>query len=193
MSWTEQIKKDVLRTNLSSSLRKRLQWILVEYSLWDPELGYTQGMNYTCAMIIRLFPRLRCKNLLKKFKELMRIQVSHEYTVRDMYTTGFPGLQCVLDKIRELLDKEVAQVLSDSEIEIEHFAVGWILTLFSCQLASKETTAMFKNLMKTKNFQSYIDKSVQIITKCVRESDFLEWTLLGSQFEHLLSKLKDFK
>ena len=51
-----QINKDVLRTSpigvFRSTLKESLTRVLLGYSLYDPEISYTQGMNFVVAIIL---------------------------------------------------------------------------------------------------------------------------------------------
>lgn len=191
MNHIDQIKKDIPRTLCSS--RKKLFWILYEYSKFDQDLGYTQGMNYICALIIHLYPRYSAKKLLNIFKKVMNIKISSEYIVRDMYTNGFPGLVYLLAQLNNLLTSEIKRVLSDSYVQLEHFVPQWFLTMFTCQLSNQTCKKMIKESLSTNSFNVYIEKAVHIITECITQSDFIEWILLDTQFEQLLLKFKEFK
>jgi hypothetical protein len=190
MDPVDQIKKDIPRTRCTS--RKRLFWILSEYSKIDTHLGYTQGMNYTCALIIDTFPRYSAKKQLQIFKNLLNIPISRDFTVRDMYTNGFPGLIFLIESLKQTLDTDIKRVLNDSCIELEHFVPQWFLTLFTCQLSQTHCKKMLKQILKTQCFDTYVNSAKYIITECIKQSDFLEWILLDTQFEQLLSRLKEF-
>ncbi len=188
-----QISKDIPRTKFygkkSSRNAKILNFVLNTYAL---NTGlYTQGMNYTCALIIMCYPRLHAGQILKKFNTLMNIEIGSGLIVKDIYIDDFPGLKYIFSEIMSRLHVDLVNVLQNSGVHLEHFAVGWVITLLSCQFNPRLCKQMLKNLFKFRNFGIYIEYIVEVIIDCIKQTDFLEWELLGETFYPLLLKFKE--
>lgn len=127
----EQILKDLPRTfanfdvfNYASKLQQ-LYRILYSYTLYDPQLGYTQGMN------------LLVGGLLLHTEESVAfwlfVTLIEDYDMRDVFTDSMGGIQRLCGVLQKLINHylpKLAKHFKQNDIRIEMFASTWILSLF---------------------------------------------------------------
>lgn len=126
-----QIMKDIPRTfsNLDifsyASVLQQLYRILYSYFIYDPQLGYTQGMNLVAGALL-----MHCEENVAFW---LFVTLIEDYEMRDVFSDSLGGIQhhCrVLEKLIKHYLPKLHQHFQDNDIMIEMFASPWILSLF---------------------------------------------------------------
>lgn len=110
--------------------RNSLRNILRAYSLFDKELGYTQGMAFHAAMLLSYMDE---KCAYACFKELMH---SEKFGLRHYYLPGFPrlnDLQKVWQIVFERQYKKIYQRFERDGIIMYMYIPQWFLSAFMNQ------------------------------------------------------------
>ncbi|CAN6611978.1 GTPase-activating protein Gyp5p [Trichomonascus vanleenenianus] len=121
------IKRDIARTSFvknanSNSLFK----IIKAYSLFDPEVGYTQGMAFIAVPLLL--------NMQEQEAFCLLVHLMKDYGLRQMFLTDMPGLHLRLYQFDRLLEDTVPDVhthLARQGVRSSMYASQWFLTLFS--------------------------------------------------------------
>ncbi|KAI0464076.1 hypothetical protein LJB42_001677 [Komagataella kurtzmanii] len=124
------IKRDLCRTSFvtNSDMRHKsneLYQIIKAYSIFDPELGYTQGLAFIVV------PLLMNMNESETF--CLLVTLMKNYGFRDLYLPEMPGLHLKLfqfDRLLEDLTPEIASHLRKQGVQSSMYATQWFLTLF---------------------------------------------------------------
>lgn len=121
------INKDINRTPMSGSVNKdSLARVLKAYSLFDAEVGYTQGMAFIVVPLLMELSEPECFSL---FVQLMKI-----YDFRSMFVTDMPGLHLKLYQFERMLEdgnEPLSTHLRRQGIHPTMYASQWFITLFS--------------------------------------------------------------
>ena len=132
--YNEHIIKDLTRTfpdditfNKNSLRYYKLYNILNTYSNFNKQIGYTQGLNFICAIGLTLFDKeeevfVFLDGLINRFDLDIYMGINNKNLVKN------------LDYFSKLLKKYVPDIISffDSKLlNHEFFTTNWILTLFS--------------------------------------------------------------
>lgn len=126
-----QIMKDIPRTfsNLDIfsyvSALQQLYRILYSYFIYDPQLGYTQGMNMLVGALLM--------HSEESVAFWLFVSLIEDYEMRDVFTDSLGGLQrhCgVINKLCKQYLPKLAYHFEQYDIQIEMFASSWILSLF---------------------------------------------------------------
>lgn len=124
------IKRDLCRTSFVTNSDMRLKsnelyQIIKAYSIFDPELGYTQGLAFIVV------PLLMNMNESETF--CLLVTLMKNYGFRDLYLPEMPGLHLKLfqfDRLLEDLTPEIASHLRKQGVQSSMYATQWFLTLF---------------------------------------------------------------
>ena len=133
LPFTVTIKKDLDRSLpkiKDFSEKKKLDYlknILYAIGFQDPELGYTQGMNFIAALLLHY---LEEEQAFKCFYQILNGQRTMH---RNFFITGFPRLE-VANKMLEILLKKyyprILKNLNEQDIMFNFFSSGWFMTAF---------------------------------------------------------------
>ena len=121
----EQKKADYTgATGGQASLRR----VLRAYSVYDPEVGYCQGMNFIAATFIAFMPEEEA------FWTLVAAMNESPYTMRGLFKEGMSGAHEVLyvaDKLVGQFLPRLSRHLERENVHITMYATQWLLTLYS--------------------------------------------------------------
>ena len=149
-----QIKLDVARTFRVFNLKflnsevemgeNKLYNLLKVYAMViEPEIGYTQGMNFIAAIIL-----MNCPNEALACFMFMKV-LNKDYWVR-MFISSTPKLFDMSQKIMDQIEKRdpaLFQHLFEYQIYLEIVLAGPLLTFFSSNLGFSESTHILTNYM----------------------------------------------
>lgn len=121
------IEKDLDRTSMVKHVdTKQLERVLRAYSLFDPEVGYTQGMAFITV------PLLLDLNEAHVFSLLVRLMKAYDF--RSLYLPEMPGLHLKLHQFDRLIEERVEKVsthLKRQGVLSTMYASQWFLTAFA--------------------------------------------------------------
>ncbi|CCH62122.1 hypothetical protein TBLA_0G01790 [Henningerozyma blattae CBS 6284] len=122
------IRRDIRRTNfVNESKTEALFNVIKVYSIYDPDVGYTQGMAFIAAPLILNFEKES-----DAFGLLVRLMKS--YGLRDFFLTDMPGLMITLYQFDRLLEENSPMLYSHlgrEGIRSTMYATQWFLTFFA--------------------------------------------------------------
>eukprot|EP00286_Rhodomonas_abbreviata_P018701 CAMPEP_0181300608 /NCGR_PEP_ID=MMETSP1101-20121128/6979_1 /TAXON_ID=46948 /ORGANISM="Rhodomonas abbreviata, Strain Caron Lab Isolate" /LENGTH=473 /DNA_ID=CAMNT_0023405853 /DNA_START=46 /DNA_END=1464 /DNA_ORIENTATION=- len=97
------------------------------YAVHDPEVGYSQGLNFLCAVLLL---HMRQEHAFWVLVQLMR-----RYRMQGLFRADSPQLAVELFKFQRLLLRSCPSLyhhLANEGVEVSMFLSEWALTLFSC-------------------------------------------------------------
>jgi hypothetical protein len=184
-----EIRRDINRTfptlkffqELKSLGQNQLFNVLKAYSLYNPEVGYCQGMGFIVGMLLSHMDELDAINVL-----VALMSKDGEYNMQGLYKPGLPLLNEYLAKLDRMIDTDLPR-LSDHftalGIETSMFASQWILTLFVYNLEWSQAKLMF-NLFLVFKMEVVLKFALYILQRCEKE-------LLSMGFEEVLGKVNN--
>lgn len=137
--WTDIILRDINRTFPSHPFfrdrggmgQTSLLNVLVAYALFDPELGYCQGMGYLAGILLLYM------SAEDVFWLLVCLLNHPRYALRGLYTEGMPQLSMyfyLLEKLVETHLPKLSNHLMNAGVHLSMYASTWFMTLFSYNL-----------------------------------------------------------
>jgi hypothetical protein len=134
------MKRDLPRTLPTHSMfrgagsvgQQRLERVLLSYCALDPEVSYVQGQGFIVSILLLHMPEADAFGLFVQMMQGRRFQM------RDLYRSGFPLLQRMLELFRRLLRLVAPQLMEHFDVigvDPAFFASHWFLTLFAYQLS----------------------------------------------------------
>ncbi|CCG83355.1 Putative uncharacterized protein [Taphrina deformans PYCC 5710] len=125
---------------------ERLAGVLRAYSLYDPAVGYVQGLHMVAATLL-----LYCKDE-EAFSLLVKLM--KDYNLRSLYLPDMPGLHIRLyqfDRMVEELLPAVHVHLIRSGVTSSMYASQWFLTLFANKFPIPLVIRIFDVVIMTKD------------------------------------------
>lgn len=128
---SDAIECDISRTFATHVMFQRgvgqssLQRVLRAYALFDPEVGYTQGMSYVAAMFLLY--------LTEEDSFWMLVTVMTQYRQRLCFLPGIPKVYSSFYVANALLSKNLPKLwkhLNTIELSTSMFATQWFMTVF---------------------------------------------------------------
>lgn len=179
----KQIKKDLSRTRFvseASMLDKGdgLYNIIKAYSLYDTEVGYTQGMAFITV------PLLMNMNESEAFCALVKLMKN--YNLREFYLPDMPGLHLVLYQFERLLEDLCPKLhthLVRQGVKSSMYASQWFLTMFAYKFPLEIVIRIF-DVIVAEGIEASLKFAVALMQKN-------EEKLLTFNFDQLLDYLKD--
>lgn len=133
------IAKDLDRTPMAKVVdRESLARLLKAYSLFDPEVGYTQGMAFIAVPILMELPEAEAFSL---FAQLMKV-----YDFRSVFIAEMPGLHLKLYQFDRLVEDNLEIVhthLKRQGVQSSMYASQWFLTMFAYRFPPELVTRIF--------------------------------------------------
>lgn len=133
------IAKDLDRTPMAKVVdRESLARLLKAYSLFDPEVGYTQGMAFIAVPILMELPEAEAFSL---FAQLMKV-----YDFRSVFIAEMPGLHLKLYQFDRLIEDNLEIVhthLKRQGVQSSMYASQWFLTMFAYRFPPELVTRIF--------------------------------------------------
>jgi hypothetical protein len=100
--------------------------VLKAYSIYDPEIGYCQGLAFVVGALLLNMPEEQTFCVL--------VKLMNNYNFRPMYTPKMIGLQSINYQFDALIKEQVptvAQYLYSLDIQSSMYASQWFMTIFA--------------------------------------------------------------
>ncbi|KAM0755646.1 RabGAP/TBC [Meredithblackwellia eburnea MCA 4105] len=152
--------------------------VVKAYSLYDEEVGYTQGLQFIVGPLLLNMPDEEA------FCVLVRLMKS--YDLRSHYTPNMPGLQLRLfqfDRLVEELLPGVFMHLLRQGVKSSMYASQWFLTLFGYRFPLELVSCVF-DLVFAEGVEAIFRFSIAILKRN-------EEKICELEFEHLIEYLKN--
>lgn len=135
------IKLDVARSFFSQSdiIKESLCNILRCYAIYNPEVGYCQGMNFLAAMYYLVY-----KNESTSFS--MLVHTIEKFKLGGLYKNDVPLLKAFIHKMNRLLAlflPKLHEHIYDEGINSGYLCSAWFITLFTYVIQSKGNIPLF--------------------------------------------------
>lgn len=173
------IKRDLSRTSfISTSGSENLYRVIKGYSLFDPEVGYTQGMAFITA------PLLLHMSASETFCLLVRLM--KDYGLRKMFLPEMPGLHLLLYQFDRILEDTLPDVhihLARQGVRSSMYASQWFLTLFAYKFPLPLVTRIF-DIIIAEGLEAILRFGVALMRKNAS-------TILSLEFDAVLPFLKE--
>ncbi|KAK5778272.1 GTPase-activating protein GYP5 PWA37_000483 [Arxiozyma heterogenica] len=174
------IRRDINRTNFIPKERcEELFRVLKVYSVYDPDVGYTQGMAFITTPLL-----LNCNSEAESFGLL--VSLMKYYNLREFYLPGMPGLMLMLYQFDRLLEENtptLANHLVREGIRSSMYATQWFLTIFAYKFPLEFVLKIF-DILFFEGIESLLKFAVNLIMKNEKSLMFLK-------FDQLLNFLKN--
>lgn len=186
-----EIKRDINRTfpnlkfyqEVNSVGQGQLLNVLKAYSIYNPKVGYCQGMGFMVGVLLSHMDQVDAFNVLVA---LMRPE--GEFGMQGLYKPGLPLLNKYLSELDAMISKDLprlADFFATLGIETSMFASQWILTLFVYNLEWAEARLIF-NLFLVFKIGIVLKFALFILHRAEKE-------LLTMGFEEVLGKINDMR
>lgn len=151
------------------NLGDMLSRILLIFAILHPDLAYIQGMNEILATIYFCFAKSHEvyleSDLFYCFENFM-LEVKDIYLKEnDNSSRGIHGIVKLIENLLEYFDPELNNHFKEIGIEINFFALRWILIFFSQEFFMPETLRLWDSLLiETDKFKFITYVSLSVIT-----------------------------
>ncbi|KAI5956618.1 GYP5 [Candida theae] len=177
------IKRDLTRTSFYTNIDEfdktdALFNVIKAYSLYDPDVGYTQGMIFIAVPLIMNMSESECFCLL--------VMLMKEYQLRDLFCPGMKRLHLLLYEFDCLLAKYSPVLynhLVKQGIKASMYASQWFLTFFAYKFPLNIVLRIYDSII-TQGMESILKFAVNLM---IQNED----NLLSLHFDKLLQFLKD--
>ena len=126
--------------SLEDDFQQTLYRLLHAYAVYDPRIGYCQGMGFLAATFLS---QMKEEDAFWAFATLMR---GERFNASDMYLPGFPKVQQsfrILGVYMERFTPRLAQHLEFEMVNVSYFASRWFMTLFANVLPTRRALAVW--------------------------------------------------
>ncbi|TPX37416.1 hypothetical protein SmJEL517_g00648 [Synchytrium microbalum] len=181
----KQIQRDLPRTfpeqeyfRNGGTGQESLFHVIKAYSLFDPEVGYCQGMSFIIGPLLLNMPEEEA------FCVLVRLMKNYEF--RGLYTPKMEGLSLRLFQFEKLLEEQLPAVnrhLYVEGIKSTMYASQWFMTCFAYRFPL-EIVFRILDIIFAEGQEAMFRFAIALLK---RNQD----TLLAMQFDHLLEYLKE--
>ncbi|CAK9439735.1 uncharacterized protein LODBEIA_P38350 [Lodderomyces beijingensis] len=176
------IKRDLTRTSFFTNIdaankADELFNVIKVYSLYDPDVGYTQGMIFIAIPLIMNMHESECFCLL--------VFLMKEYRLRELFCPEMKGLHLLLYQFDCLLAKHTPVLynhLVHQEIKSSMYASQWFLTFFAYKFPLDIVLRIF-DVVVTQGIEAILKFAVNLMVQN-------EQSLLALKFDKLLDFLK---
>lgn len=177
------IKRDLTRTSFFSQVEQvrkgtELFSVIKAYSLFDPDVGYTQGMIFIAVPLIMNISEAECFSLL--------VTLMKDYGLRDLFCPEMRGLHLLLYKFDRLLEARLPLLynhLAKQDIKSSMYASQWFLTFFAYKFPLNFVLRIY-DIVITQGMEAILKFAINLMLKN-------EQHILGLKFDKLLEFLKD--
>ena len=182
-TYSKMIRRDLARTSFirNSQMNDKLDDlfnIIKAYSLYDTEVGYTQGMAFLTV------PLLMNMEANEAFCMLVRLMFT--YGFRDLYLPEMPGLHLKIYQFDRLLEDQLPDLfahLRHENVKSSMYAIQWFLTLFAYKFPLEMVLRIF-DVVITEGLDAILKFALNLM---IRNKDHL----ITLQFDDLLKFLKE--
>lgn len=177
------IKRDLVRTSFFTHVEQvgkseELFNVIKAYSLFDPDVGYTQGMIFVGVPLIMNMTDSECFCLL--------VTIMKEYNLRSLFCPEMKGLHLLLyefDRLLELHCLRLFNYLAKQGIKSSMYALQWFLTFFAYKFPLDIVLRIY-DIIITQGMELILKFALNLMMKN-------EANLLALRFDKLLEFLKD--
>lgn len=174
------IRRDLKRTKyIPEDKIEDLFNIMKVYSVYDPDVGYTQGMAFIATPLL-----LNCESEAEAFGLLIRLMKS--YGLRDLFLPDMPGLMLLLYQFDRLFEENSPQLynhLTRQGVRSSMYATQWFLTFFAYKFPLGFVLRIY-DIVFVEGIESILRFAVNLMLKN-------EKFLLELNFDKLLDFLKN--
>ncbi|QHS76493.1 GTPase-activating protein GYP5 [Saccharomyces paradoxus] len=174
------IRRDLRRTKfVAEDKMESLFKIIKVYSVYDPDVGYTQGMGFIAAPLL-----INCENEAESFG--LMVGLMKNYGLRELFLPGMPGLMLMLYQFDRLLEEHSPSLynrLIREGISSTMYATQWFLTFFAYKFPLEFVLRIF-DIVFVEGIEVLLKFAVNLMLKN-------EETLVKLRFDQLLDFLKD--
>ncbi|KAK9367089.1 rab-GTPase-TBC domain-containing protein [Lipomyces kononenkoae] len=121
------IQRDISRTSFAKTAdQESLFDVIKAYSLWDPEVGYIQGMAFIAVPLIL--------NMKEEEAFCLLVDLMKTYSLRDLFLPDMPGLHVKLYQFDRIIEDTLPAVhvhLARQGVLSSMYASQWFLTFFA--------------------------------------------------------------
>jgi hypothetical protein len=173
------IKRDLSRTSfIKSANSDSLYRVIKSYSLFDPEVGYTQGMAFITVPLLL--------NMSESEAFCLLVHLMKDYGLRQLYLPEMPGLHLRLYQFDRILEDTLPDVhihLARQGVRSSMYASQWFLTLFAYKFPLPLVTRIF-DIMIAEGLEALLRFAVALMRKNAS-------TILSLEFDAVLPFLKE--
>ena len=177
------IKRDLTRTSFYTAVDavskgEDLYNVIKAYSLFDPDVGYTQGMIFVAVPLIMNMTDSECFCLL--------VTMMKDYRLRDLFCPDMRGLHRQLYQFDRLLEQNSPLLynhLVKQGIKSSMYASQWFLTFFAYKFPLEIVLRIY-DIVITHGIEALLKFAVNLMLQN-------ENKLLSLKFDKLLEFLKD--
>ncbi|CDH12874.1 uncharacterized protein ZBAI_04660 [Zygosaccharomyces bailii ISA1307] len=174
------IRRDMKRTKFIPERKfESLFNVIKVYSVFDPDVGYTQGMAFIVTPLL-----LNTETEAEAFGLLVRLMKN--YGLRNMYLPEMPGLMLMLYQFDRLLEEHSPQLynhLTRQGVRSSMYATQWFLTFFAYKFPLGFVLRIY-DIVFVEGVESFLKFAVNLMLKNIDN-------LLDLQFDRLLDFLKE--
>ncbi|KAK9477670.1 rab-GTPase-TBC domain-containing protein, partial [Lipomyces japonicus] len=173
------IRRDLSRTSFAKSVNQdSLFNVIKAYSLWDPEVGYIQGMAFIAVPLILTVSEPEAFSLL--------VELMKTYKLRELFLPEMPGLHTKLYQFDRIIEDDVPHVhvhLARQGVRSSMYASQWFLTFFAYKFPLQIVLRIF-DVVVAEGLEAILRFGVALIRK---NAD----AIVRLEFEELLNFLKN--
>lgn len=177
------IRRDLSRTSFFTAIEKsnkadELFNVIKAYSLFDPDVGYTQGMVFIVVPLIMNMNESECFCML--------VTLMKDYRLRDLFSPEMKGLHLLLyefDRLLEMYSPGLYNHLVKQGIKSSMYASQWFLTFFAYKFPLDIVLRIY-DIIITQGIESILKFSVNLMIQN-------EASLSQLKFDKLLDFLKN--
>ncbi|CCE82287.1 Piso0_002005 [Millerozyma farinosa CBS 7064] len=177
------IRRDLTRTSFYTNVQQankseELFNVIKAYSLFDPDVGYTQGMIFITVPLIMNMNESECFSLL--------VTLMKEYNLRDLFCPEMKGLHLILYEFDRLVEVNLPNLynhLVKQGIKSSMYASQWFLTFFAYKFPLDMVLRIY-DIIITQGAESLLKFAVNLMLRN-------EKNLLPLKFDKLLDYLKN--
>ena len=177
------IKRDLARTSFikDSAIKEKIDDlfnIIKTYSLYDEEVGYTQGMAFITVPLLM--------NMESDEAFCMLVRLMFTYGFRELYLPDMPGLHLRIYQFDRLIEDTLPELhlhLKNQKIKSSMYAIQWFLTLFAYKFPLDMVLRIY-DVVVAEGLESLLKFALNLM---IKNNDHL----LTLTFDDLLDFLKE--
>ncbi|CAD8169204.1 unnamed protein product [Paramecium octaurelia] len=171
-----QIERDLSRTIKAENYHKEIKNILTAYSVYDPNIGYVQGMNYIVSILFN-----HAKQEWITF--WLFVNLIEQMEIRDIFQLSLNAINKYSKILDFLLNKFVPKIyqnLSLKQVNTELFIQQWLLSLLLQFIPFEYTQVYLDGLFKQgiSYFYTIALTIIKAFDKAIQEEDQIEILIL---------------
>lgn len=122
-----------------------LENVLTVLSVYDPKVGYVQGMNFIAGLF--------CYHAEEYIAFWLMAMVIEIFEMRDIYKSNLPGLNKHMQIIDMLILTHFPELYTkfcDNKITVDMYCTGWLFSLFGNTIPLDQLGEFYDKLLKFK-------------------------------------------